>query len=76
MVLDPVSQTDPAELILARLTPHVVAAAVLLNCLTALGTLFSIGQNPISVFRFSILFDFPLVLQVADGWLMSFVATL
>ena len=49
MVLDPVTQADPTELVLARLAPHIVAATIFLDCLSALGTLLGVGKNPCSI---------------------------
>lgn len=45
----PGTETDPTELVLAVLVlaHHMVAAAVLLNRHTALGTLFGIGRDPV-----------------------------
>ena len=76
MILNPISHTDPTELVLARLAPHIVAATIFLDCLSALGTLLGVGKNPCSILWFSILFYSPLVLQVADAWLVNFIPTL
>ena len=82
--LYPVAHTDPTKLKSATETPHVVAASILLDWLTALGTLLSVGQDPVCILRFTCFLLNPLLIHKADGWLMwlftaqqtSFCATL
>jgi hypothetical protein len=57
--LDPVLHADPAKLVLTRLAPHVVAAPVLFDWLTALGTAPSVGLQPECVFRLAAFLFYP-----------------
>lgn len=73
--LYPIAHADPTELVAATVAPHVVAASILLDWLTAFWALLSVGQYPVCILRFGVFLFSPLLKHEADGWLMWFLTT-
>jgi hypothetical protein len=64
----PGAHADPAELLLAELAGHVVAALVLLDARVAVGALLGVGEDPVGGLRLRHALRQPLAqLQAADG---------
>lgn len=73
----PITKTDPTELLVAKFALHVVAALVLLNWPSALGiwAVLCVGDDPVDVFTFTVVFDVPFAHHFAVSWPMLFFCT-
>ena len=55
-MLLPITETNPAEVMVAVRAVHVVATLIFLDIGPTLGARFSVGQDPLSVLTFCTLF--------------------
>ena len=56
----PIFQTNPAELVFANLTDHMVAPLILFDGSDTFGAVFRVCRDPNHIFRFGRIFDVPL----------------
>ena len=78
IVILPVSKTHPAEVMMANLTLHMVAAGVLLYVSPTLlvGALLSVHKNPVDILTLRRVFLFPFFDHDTRGRAVSFMTAL